>query len=86
VIPDLTIELLGVWIWVSGDTKEHRALLGKDGVGMRWARDKKAWYWRSPEHSYRRKNKPTKDLNELRQTFGAKTKKASRGKFLPSPN
>ena len=68
----LEIELLGVWIWITGDTKKHKKALGKDGIGARWSRDKGAWYWRSKEHSYYRRSSPEKSLDELRGKFGSR--------------
>ena len=37
----LTIEICGSWIWVSGDTFPHRAVLKE--AGYRWAPTKKMW-------------------------------------------
>lgn len=39
-----TIELIGTWVWVSGDTKPVRHLL--KAAGMRWHRERRRWYWR----------------------------------------
>ena len=76
----LEIELLGVWIWVTGNTKEHKKELGKDGIGCRWSKDKNAWYWRSSEHSFYRKSQPKKSLDELRSGF-----KSRKAKSLATP-
>ena len=40
---DLTIEIIGTWIWVSGDTYAVKAQLKE--LGFKWASKKKAWYW-----------------------------------------
>jgi DnaJ-class molecular chaperone with C-terminal Zn finger domain len=38
----LTIELCGVWLWVSGNTKEHKDELHR--LGLHYARNKQRWY------------------------------------------
>lgn len=65
----LTIELMGVWLWVSGDTKPHKEALKESGLF--WSKQKSAWYWRSPAHRMPRRNAPNKSLDELRAGFGS---------------
>ena len=43
----LTIEIVGEWIWVSGDTKPHKDTLKE--YGLIWARKKQMWFWRHPD-------------------------------------
>ncbi len=33
---DITIEIIGDWIWISGNTKRYKDLLGKNGLGFKW--------------------------------------------------
>ena len=40
--PGLIIELCGVWLWVYGNTKEHKDELYR--LGLHYARNKKCWY------------------------------------------
>ncbi len=69
----LIIDIVGRWIWLTGETKKHKEALGKDGAGFWWSKQKKAWYWRSPEHKFSRRNQPTSSLDELKGKYGAKT-------------
>lgn len=41
---DIEIELCGCWLWIGGDTYTNREKL--KGMGCRWSRSKKLWYWR----------------------------------------
>lgn len=41
-IQNLNIEQIGTWLWVSGDTKPHKALFKK--LGLCWASKKQRWY------------------------------------------
>lgn len=43
----LEIELVGCWVWVSGDTKRHKDAL--KAAGMRWSGKRQRWYWRPGE-------------------------------------
>lgn len=40
---NIIIELVGSWIWVSGDTKEIKDKLKE--LGFKWACKKKMWYY-----------------------------------------
>lgn len=41
---DVKIEIIGTWIWVSGDTYKYRKELKE--TGFYWASKKKKWYYR----------------------------------------
>lgn len=64
----LKIELCGLWLWVSGNTKIHKEELKK--VGFWWASKKKMWYWRPEEaKTYNRKNM---SMEKIREKYGSK--------------
>lgn len=64
----LEIELCGRWLWMTGDTYQHRAAL--KALGCRWSGTKKAWYWHAPDdggaHSRRRV-----DMATIRAKYGS---------------
>lgn len=39
----IDLELCGMWIWISGNTRPHKDTLKT--AGCRWASKKKMWYW-----------------------------------------
>lgn len=43
----LEIELCGSWLWISGDTRPHKATLKR--AGCFWASKKMKWYWHPKE-------------------------------------
>ena len=43
----IMVEIVGSWIWVTGNTYINKDAL-KD-AGFRWANKKKAWHWHPPE-------------------------------------
>jgi hypothetical protein len=69
---DLEIEILGSWIWVTGNTKEHKDDLKQNGFF--YASKKQAWYWRKEEDKKRRSNGDY-SLDEIRERHGSKFEK-----------
>lgn len=63
----LVIELVGSWIWVTGDTYENRDAL--KAAGYRFASKKRAWYWHNPEDSITHGGK--KSLDEIKHKYGS---------------
>ena len=59
-------ELCGTWLWISGDTWNHKKVL--KNVGCKWASKKKMWYWR-PE-GYKKKSKKIMDMGTIRNLYG----------------
>lgn len=63
----ITIELVGTWIWVSGNTYQHKEQL--KSAGFFWARKKKMWYWH-PAEQITRSHKP-QDMDSIRNKYGS---------------
>lgn len=63
----IEIELVGSWIWVSGNTREHKAVLKENG--FLWASKKLMWYWR-PEQ-YKSFSRKSKSMSEIRNKYGS---------------
>lgn len=62
----ITIELVGYWIWVTGETRLHRDELKK--AGFFFAPKKLAWYFRTGEYKVAKGGK--KSLDEIRSKYG----------------
>lgn len=60
------VELIGSWIWVSGNTKEYKDQLKE--LHFRWSSKKAAWYFHEGE--YHKKNGKVYDLNHIREMYG----------------
>ena len=65
--PGLIVELVGSWIWVTGNTYDNRETL--KAAGYRFASKKRAWYWHTPEDGVSRGGK--KSLEEIKDKYGA---------------
>lgn len=67
----LIIELVGVWIWVTGNTRQHKDVLKSSGFF--YASKKQAWYFRTAEHEHKRKNGKVLELDTIRTKYGSQT-------------
>ena len=65
-IDGLIIEIVGLWIWVTGNTRPNSQTLKNNG--FYWASKKLAWYWR-PESASGGRGKH--DLDTLRVKYGS---------------
>ena len=68
VLAGITIELVGQWIWVTGNTYPVRKQL-KD-AGLFYASKKVAWYYRAEEY---KTTGSKKSLDEIREKYGSET-------------
>jgi len=67
LLDGLTIEIIGTWVWVSGNTYAYRKEL-KD-IGLFFAPKKLMWYYRPP-HEKTRNHKPL-HIDEIRAKYGS---------------
>lgn len=64
----LTVELCGSWLWIGGDTRQHKETL--KAAGCRWSNNKKLWYWHHAEEGRKwRRGKAT--MSEIRTKYGS---------------
>lgn len=62
----ITVELVGYWIWVTGNTYPLRSALKK--AGLLFAPKKQAWYYRSELYKVSKGGK--KSLDEIKAKYG----------------
>lgn len=63
---DITIEIIGTWIWIS-DCYPYRKELKE--LGFRWAREKKRWYLHFDDY-YKFGSKPA-SMSYIREKYGS---------------
>lgn len=63
----LEIEVCGSWLWVGGNTREHKD--GLKAMGMKWAPKKRRWY-KAPR-DWKRKHHGELTMDEIRNRFGS---------------
>lgn len=64
----LEIELCGSWLWIGGNTKEHKEAL--KAAGCRWSKNKVKWYWHHPEEG-RKWHRSAATMNQIRSKYGS---------------
>lgn len=62
----IVIELVGTWVWVSGETYAYRAAL--KSLGFKWSRKRARWYWHAGKNRYYSNSKHS--YSELCQKYG----------------
>lgn len=64
----LEVELCGSWLWIGGNTREHKEKL--KSLGCRWCSNKKLWSWHHEEDGSRHyRGKST--IDEIRMKYGS---------------
>lgn len=63
---DLIVEVCGSWVWISGNTKEHKQKLKE--LKCKWANAKKMWYYTEDTPKKRHK---TLTMEEIRLHYGS---------------
>lgn len=80
-LPGIIIELVGLWIWVTGETKPVSKEL--NAAKLFYASKKKAWYYRSEYLKAKRGSK--KSLDEIRSKYGSEVvNRKDRYKAIPA--
>lgn len=60
-------EVIGNWVWISGETREHKEVL--KALGCKWASKKKQWFYRPDEYKASR-NRKEHSIDEIREMYG----------------
>ena len=66
-LPGIVIELIGSWIWITGNTFAVRETL--KGEGYKFSHPKAAWYWHKGE--YFKKSGKLMSMDEMRDAWGS---------------
>lgn len=66
-IPGLKLEIIGSWLWVSGNTFDHKKILRS--LKLKFSGNKKSWYYH--EGSYNKKGKKQFSMDDIRDIHGS---------------
>jgi len=70
------IEICGNWIWLSGNTRDHKDSI--KAAGFYWASKKMMWYFRPAD--YKSSSRGGYSIDDIREKFGSDTVKPSANK------
>ena len=65
----LEIEVCGSWVWVTGNTKDHKVAIKE--AGYWWAKKKLAWYFRPKD--YKSKGRGKFSMDDIRDKYGSES-------------
>lgn len=66
----LEVELCGRWLWIGGDTRQHKDRL--KALGCKWSKGKQKWSWHFPEDAAMTyKGKKSWSMDRIRLQFGS---------------
>ena len=68
-LENITIEIVGCWVWVSGNTYPVKSELKE--AGYKFSGNRKSWYWHSDEQ--KRKGASKRSMDELKAFYGCET-------------
>lgn len=77
-LDNINIEIVGCWIWVDGNTYAHKDIL--KGLGFRWAREKKKWYFHT--EAFRKRSHKSLSMDDIRNLYGSTEVKTDEKKRL----
>jgi len=66
-LPGIIVELIGSWIWITGNTFAVRTTL--KSLGFMFSHPKTAWYWYIGE--YQKKSGKIQSIDEMRDLWGS---------------
>jgi len=69
----ITLEIIGNWLWAF-DSYDYRKEL--KGLGFKYAKNKKAWYWHSD--AFRKKSRKSLSMDDIRNYYGSTEIRAQR--------
>ena len=75
---NLIIEVVGSWIWLSGETKEIKEKLKE--LNFKWASKKKMWFYGEMEG----RNPNEKSMEDIKSKYGCETVKTKEKKKIVS--
>lgn len=64
---EITIEIVGSWIWLSGNTFPYKTEIKE--AGFKFAGKKKAWYWN--DGTFKKRSKKSFSLDEIKDKYGS---------------
>ena len=66
-LPGIEIEIMGSWVWLTGNTYAHREAIKT--AGYKFSGQKAAWFWHAD--GYRKKSSRMTSLDEVRAFWGS---------------
>ncbi|MEE8262976.1 MAG: J domain-containing protein [Gammaproteobacteria bacterium] len=66
-LPNVIVEVMGSWIWLTGATRTHKDAI--KAAGYFWSAKKESWYFRPT--GFRSRSRGDTTLDEIREKYGS---------------
>ncbi len=66
---DVTVEVIGSWLWLTGNTPTYTQNLRE--AGFQWSKEKSQWFYR-PKHMPYKKSERVISLEKIRDLYGSR--------------
>lgn len=76
----LDVELCGRWLWIGGNTKEHKDQL--KAMGCKWSSNKKLWSWHYDGDATPYHKRHSQDMSHIRSKYGSVSFESSEDQLL----
>lgn len=83
IYDDIILEIVGTWLWASGDTKPHKELLSKE-LGFFWNPKREVWQKKPKDQQNKKFVNSKKSDEELKRMYGSKKVKSGGKKLIAS--
>lgn len=70
-LANITLEVVGTWVWVSGTTREQARLFNRDGLGMTYTRQHNKWFWHPGSNSRFKRGPSGLSYDEIKNRYGS---------------
>ena len=77
------LELIGSWLWITGNTKQHCKILNSEPARFNWAKKKgdfSAWFFRTADNKTTNRGQKM-ELEQIRNKYGSKTISGKAGTY-----
>lgn len=69
-LENITLEVIGSWLWIHNTSKEQSKLFGKAGLGFKFSGQHVAWFWhQNINRTYR--GRSGMSIDQIRSTYGS---------------
>lgn len=79
----IKLEVVGNWLWITGETKQHKDILKGEPARFTWAKKKddfSAWFFRTD--AWKTRNREKMSLDSIRTKYGSQTLTPGHYKFI----
>lgn len=83
-LENITLEVIGSWVWVSGTSKDQANLFNRHGLGFKFCGKHTAWYWHKTIHLNFKHKRTGLSFDQIKDMHGSENIDHARNKQIGS--